>query len=417
MTTDISQVFKGNPSDYKVLVSITDSVDSFVATYLLKKQGFQVMALAIINWHDDKVGIKGEVDGEKTFQPLKAPKCHVKDISVIENFCEKNNIPLFVTDTTEEFKDKILESALSSKICGKTYQTCFRCTRFKIQVLAEKRKLLKCDFMSTAHYAKVYKNHTSNEFFIYKANDALYDQSHKLASVPKELLSQLILPLADLKRSEVLKIAKKFNISVDREEDLDRKSLCFVYENNFIDYVQQEVPKKLHLVGPIVEVESQRSLGDHGGLHNFYEGQENYVLKDSFAKEKYNVVDISESGKKISLSVNNVFYNDFHLYACHFSAELSRAKPLDLFIKIGFKEEVYACRVTFKNNRNCIINLQEKYKFILGNSLCVLYSSNKGTSRVLGYGFIGYRGTIQPLDRVRDYRGETDEDIIPTIGF
>lgn len=396
-------------SKIKVLLGMADSIDSYVAAHLLKKQNYQVMAFALINWSEGKVGFTKEVEKEEVFEEIKAPRCHIKNLSNIEKFCEKLNIPLYVTDANEEFADKILDNAVSSKIIGKTYQTCFRCTKFKLNILHEKAKLLKCDYISTPHYAKVYKNHSSNEFFVYRANDLVNDQSYKLSSVPKEVLSKLMLPLSELKREEVLKIGKKFNFEPEKEEP-NKKKLCFVYEDNFTEFVESKVSPAIYLTGDIVDYKSGKGLGEHRGLHNYFEGQKNLVLKESMGKEKYNVIDISENSKTVSLSLEEHGYSSFHLYDCEIAVELDRSKFVDLYIKIGFKNELLPCKLVFKNSKNSIVYLNEEHKDILGNSLCVIYSSNKGSSRIMGYGFIGYRGEIKYLDRVSDFREENDDE-------
>lgn len=398
-------------SKTKILLGMADSIDSYVAAHLLKKQNYQVMALALINWTEGKVGFTKEVEKEEVFEEIKAPRCHIKNLSNIEKFCEKLNIPLYVTDAADEFSDKILDNAVSSKIIGKTYQTCFRCTKFKMNILYQKAKLLKCDYISTAHYAKVYKNHSSNEYFIYRANDLENDQSYKLSSVPKEVLSSLMLPLSELKREEVLKIGKKFDLVPENQEP-NKKKLCFVYENNFTDFVESKVSSSIYLTGSIIELNTKKGLGDHRGLHHFYEGQKNYVFKDSLGKEKYNVIDISESSKTVYLSLEEHGFSSFHLYDCELAMELDRSKFVDLFIKVGFKSELIPCKLVFKNSRNCIVYLNDEHNDVLGNSLCVIYSSNKGSSRILGYGFIGYRGDIKYLDRVSEFRKEGDDEDI-----
>lgn len=396
------------PSKLKILVGMSDSVDSFVAAYLLKKQGVNVMALAIINWDEGRVGFEKKVGDQEVFEEIKAPRCHIKDISRIEKFCESIKVPLYVTDAKGEFSDKILMNAVNSKLCGKTYQTCFRCTKFKINVLYEKAQFLKCDYIATAHYAKVFKNHTSNEYFVYKSNDLENDQSYKLSSVSKDILAKLILPFSELKRAEVMKIAAKFNIDIQKSDEGNKK-LCFVYDDNFIPFVESRTSSAIFLKGEMMDYQTKRGIGEHGGLHRFFEGQKDFVLNNN-SREKYTVVDISENSKKVYLSLKPVSVQTFHLYECEYARELDRSKPLEIFVKVGFKEKLLACKVSFKNSKNCIVYLNEPQDDIYGNSLCVFYSSDKGTSRILGHGFIGFRGDIKLIDRVADFREEKNED-------
>jgi tRNA-specific 2-thiouridylase len=412
---DASQIYDHAQSSVKILIGLSNNIDSLIAAYLLKKQGFQVFGVSIQTWREGKrkknYDIEGkEIEGQDV--ELKPPRCYIKDLDKIKKFCETIGIPFYATDIIDEYESKILDTSLTKRLSGLKFQTCFNCNKLKIQTLYSKMKALNCDLIATGHYAKVFKNHSSKEFYVYRSNEVNHDQSNMLVGLSQEILSKLYLPLSDLKREEVLKIAENFQLSGFAQGDnKENRSLCLVNDDNFVSYMMASVPSSLFLTGLIINHETGKGQDEHKGLHNFFDGDKALKLKDS-SNDKYDVVDIDESQKVVYVSSEIQEINAFQLFDFEISKDVDRSTPSHYYIKINNKESFHRCFIYYKNNNSCLIELDSPIEEIQGNSLVVVYNDKEGAIRALGKGFVGKKGSFELVNRTKFYNEteETDED-------
>ena len=226
----------------KVVVGLSGGVDSSVAAYLLKEQGYEVIGLFMKNWHDDSVTISEE-----------CPWLEDSNDALI--VAEKLGIPFQTVDLSAEYKERIVDYMFNEYERGRTPNPDVLCNReIKFDVFLKIALQLGADYVATGHYCRkgTIKNEDGTETYqLLAGKDPNKDQSYFLCQLSQEQLSKTLFPIGELLKPEVRQIAAENNlITADKK---DSQGLCFVGKVHLPDFLQQKLkPKK----GVIVEVPS-----------------------------------------------------------------------------------------------------------------------------------------------------------------
>ena len=224
----------------KVVVGLSGGVDSSVAAYLLKEQGYDVIGLFMKNWHDDSVTISEE-----------CPWLEDSNDALI--VAEKLGIPFQTVDLSTEYKERIVDYMFNEYERGRTPNPDVLCNReIKFDVFMKIALQLGADYVATGHYCRkgTIKNDDGTETYqLLSGKDPNKDQSYFLCQLSQEQLSKTLFPIGELLKPEVRKIAAENNlITADKK---DSQGLCFIGKVHLPEFLQQKLkPKK----GVIVEV-------------------------------------------------------------------------------------------------------------------------------------------------------------------
>ena len=272
-------------SSTRVVVAMSGGVDSSVAAFLLKKQGYDVLAIFMKNWHDESVTISAECPWlEDSYDAMLV--------------AEKLNIPFQVIDLSNEYKDKIVDYMFNEYEEGRTPNPDILCNReIKFDIFLNTALKLNADFIATGHYAQVEsKEFDGNKVYYLKSGkDKDKDQSYFLCQLNQFQLSKTLFPIGSLKKDEVRSIAKDNElITADKK---DSQGLCFVGKVKLPDFLQQKlskkkgnvvlIPKDLNLYdnfnneehenddsnGYLYQPDMGKVIGLHNGAHFFTIGQ------------------------------------------------------------------------------------------------------------------------------------------------
>ncbi|WP_439649325.1 tRNA 2-thiouridine(34) synthase MnmA [Lentiprolixibacter aurantiacus] len=224
----------------KVVVGLSGGVDSSVAAYLLKEQGYEVIGLFMKNWHDDSVTISQE-----------CPWLEDSNDALI--VAEKLGIPFQTIDLSAEYKERIVDYMFREYEMGRTPNPDVLCNReIKFDVFLKIALQLGADYVATGHYARkgVLKRDDGSETYqLLSGLDRNKDQSYFLCQLSQEQLSRTLFPIGELTKPEVRKIAAEQNLVT--AEKRDSQGLCFIGKVRLPEFLQQKLkPKK----GVIVEV-------------------------------------------------------------------------------------------------------------------------------------------------------------------
>ena len=245
----------------KVLVAISGGVDSAVAAYLLKKEGYQVDGIFMRNWDSS---LNGDILGNNN-NPLDiCPQ--EQDYNDAIKVCQKLDIKLSRIDFVKEYWDLVFMQFLKMLKDGLTPNPDILCNKeIKFRYLLDYAKKNKYDYLATGHYAKVKKIDGINKLFL--AKDKFKDQTYFLSELSLEQLEMVLFPLAEIDKSEVRTIAKELELNVAKKKD--STGICFIGERNFPQFISNYLtPKKGDIKNP-----TGLKIGSHMGLFNYTIGQ------------------------------------------------------------------------------------------------------------------------------------------------
>ena len=232
----------------KVVVALSGGVDSSVAAYLLKDQGYDLIGLFMKNWHDESVTISDECPW-------------LDDSNDAMLVAEKLNIPFQVVDLSKDYKEKIIDYMFDEYSKGNTPNPDILCNReIKFDVFMDIALSLGADYVATGHYSSIKINNDNNnsvKYELHSGRDNSKDQSYFLCQLNQEQLSKILFPIGDLMKNEVREIAR--NNHLVTAEKKDSQGLCFVGKVSLPDFLQQKLKKK---TGNIIEIPSDSSLFD-----------------------------------------------------------------------------------------------------------------------------------------------------------
>jgi tRNA-specific 2-thiouridylase len=261
----------------RVVVGLSGGVDSSVAAFLLKEQGYDVIGLFMKNWHDDTVTISNECPW-------------LEDSNDAMLVADKLGIPFQTVDLSEQYKERIVDYMFHEYKMGRTPNPDVLCNReIKFDVFMKIALQLGADFVATGHYCRkgTLLKDGKEVYQLLSGKDPNKDQSYFLCQLSQEQLEKTLFPIGDLLKPEVRKIASEQGLIT--AEKRDSQGLCFIGKVRLPDFLQQQLAPK---EGLIVEVPSNYSAYAKRAPKFDSEEEE---LKYLSAKHEYSIQD----GKKI----------------------------------------------------------------------------------------------------------------------
>jgi|AntAceMinimDraft_18_1070375.scaffolds.fasta_scaffold01743_7 tRNA-specific 2-thiouridylase len=238
-----------------VVLGMSGGVDSSVALFLLKEQGFQVLGVSLKfgYWEGGQTSLRENV------------YCSEESIKRAKRVCEKYNCPHFIIDVSKEFGKSVIDYFLESLKNNKTPNPCVFCNRdVKVSALLRFAEKKKADYIATGHYARI--KESNGKFQLLRAKDNEKDQTYFLAFLGQAQLAKLILPLGDYLKKDIYTIAEKEGIEIAVKESQD---LCFINNNSIPNFLEKEIGSN---PGKIQDTQGN-VLGEHKGLHFYTIGQ------------------------------------------------------------------------------------------------------------------------------------------------
>jgi tRNA-specific 2-thiouridylase len=281
----------------KVVVAMSGGVDSSVAAALLKQQGYDVVGMMLRLWSEP-----GKEDSNRC--------CTPDSMAQARRVAAKLDIPFYVVDAKDIFRQSVVEYFLEGYASGATPNPCLVCNRtIRWEFLLNHALALGADFMATGHYARV-ETADDGRRQLLRAIDLTKDQSYILHVLTQEKLSRALFPVGDYPKSEIRAIAEQLGLSTAKRPD--SQDLCFLAGEDYRDFLQRNAPDILR-PGEIVTREG-KVIGQHTGLPDYTIGQRKglgiasplplYVLAKDTASNTLVVGQADELGSSELLAAN-----------------------------------------------------------------------------------------------------------------
>ncbi len=240
-----------DPSQIRVVIGMSGGVDSSVAAYLLKQQGYDVIGIFMKNWDDtDENGVCTATE----------------DYEDVIAVCNQIGIPYYAVNFEKQYWDKVFSYFLEEYKAGRTPNPDVMCNKeIKFKAFLEHAMALGADYLATGHYAQVEVR--DGEVKMLRGNDENKDQTYFLNQLTQAQLEKVMFPIGHLPKPEVRKIAEEAGLATAKKKD--STGICFIGERNFKEFLSEYLPAQ----PGNMETFDGEVKGTHDGLMYYTLGQ------------------------------------------------------------------------------------------------------------------------------------------------
>lgn len=277
----------------KVVVGLSGGVDSSVAAYLLKEQGYEVVGLFMRNWHDTTGTLEGD--------------CPWYDDQLFAELVAKRlDIPFRYVDLSEEYRKRVVDYMFEEYKQGRTPNPDVLCNReIKFDVFLKESLKLGADYVATGHYCRKTEEEIDGRkvYRLLAGADKNKDQSYFLCQLTQEQLRYAMFPIGDLQKPEVRRIAEEQKLATAKRKD--SQGICFVGKVDLPVFLQQQLAAKQGNIHEILP--SWRGYTKHADVQEMQQNSEQdseQELQQLATPYRYTVRD----GKKIGTHNGAHFY-------------------------------------------------------------------------------------------------------------
>lgn len=358
MLKELKKVSKNKP---KVFTAMSGGVDSSVAAFLLKKQGYNIIGVFMRCFN---------VDG-----------CAERDAEDARRVAEKLQIPFYVWDFEKEYKQKVVKYMIDGYKKGITPNPDVMCNReIKFGIFLEKALKMGADFVATGHYVKITQSHS-----LFIAKDLNKDQSYFLWTLTQKQLNHCLFPIGNYLKSEVRQIAKKAGLPT--AEKKDSQGICFLGKVTLSDFIKQYIPEKKGDVSN----ESGKKIGEHKGAHFYTIGQRHglgiggsekpyYIVEKNIKK---NIIIVAEGDDNLTLYKNEIKLANVN-FINPVNSQILKNMRINIWVRVRYRQLLSKAELIIKNSEFKII-FEKPQKFIAPGQSAVFYDKN---DEMLGGGVI-----------------------------
>jgi len=359
--------FDKTPGDTRIVVAMSGGVDSSVTAALMAEQGFDVIGMTL-QLYDH---------GEATQR--KNACCAGQDIHDARRVADTLDIPHYVLDYENRFKEQVIEDFAASYLAGETPIPCVRCNQtVKFRDLMDHARELGAGALVTGHYVRRIDGFSGPE--LHRALHGAKDQSYFLFATTRGQLDFLRFPLGDLDKSETRAHAERFRLPV--ADKPDSQDICFVPNGSYAGIVEKLHPGAAE-PGDIVDVNGN-VLGRHDGIIHFTVGQRRGL--GIAAPEPLYVVRVEPDTRRVVAGPKaSLLKSSFRVHDINWLGDgVAPDQGLAVTVKVRSTNDPVAAKILDFEQGRANLELDEPQAGIAPGQACVFYESE----RVLGGGWI-----------------------------
>ncbi|MDD5866461.1 MAG: tRNA 2-thiouridine(34) synthase MnmA [Lachnospiraceae bacterium] len=243
-----------------VVVGMSGGVDSSVAAYLLKKQGYRVIGVTMQIWQTEEQAILEDQGG----------CCGLSAVDDARRVANHIGIPYYVMNFKDDFKKYVIDYFTNEYLHGRTPNPCIACNRYvKWESLLTRAVEIGADYIATGHYARVVEL-SNGRFAIKNSVTASKDQTYALYNLTQDQLKRTLMPIGSYHKDEVRRIALEAGLPTAHKHD--SQDICFIPDHDYAGYLEREVPDQIPGPGNFVTKDGI-VLGRHKGITHYTVGQ------------------------------------------------------------------------------------------------------------------------------------------------
>ena len=243
----------------KVVVGMSGGVDSSVAAWLLKEQGYDVIGVTMQIWQDE----------ENTVQEENGGCCGLSAVDDARRVAAAIGIPYYVMNFKDEFQKSVIEYFTKEYLAGRTPNPCIACNRYvKWEALLQRSLSIGADYIATGHYARI--EHLPNgRYAIRRSATMEKDQTYALYNLTQEQLARTLMPVGEYSKDRIREMADEIGLLVAHKPD--SQDICFVSDGDYASYIEENSDAKI-TPGNFV-LSDGTIVGKHKGIIHYTVGQ------------------------------------------------------------------------------------------------------------------------------------------------
>ncbi len=353
-----------------VVVGMSGGVDSSVAAWLLKEQGYNVIGVTMQIWQEEDNHTTSEEGG----------CCGLSAVDDARRVAALLDIPYYVMNFKKEFQENVINYFMDSYLKGRTPNPCIACNRYvKWEALLKRSLDIGADYIATGHYARVV--HLDNgRYAIQKSKTDAKDQTYALYNLTQQQLAHTLMPVGDFEKPQIRRFAEEIGLVIANKPD--SQEICFIPDNDYAGYIQRECDCSTVRPGNFVDKEGN-VLGKHKGIIHYTIGQRK-GLNLSMGRPVF-VTDIrTETNEVVIGNSEDVFSKELYADNVNYMAVADLEDGVRTYAKIRYSHKGAPCVINKCGDGRIKVTFDEPQRAVTPGQAVVFYDGDV----VLGGGTI-----------------------------